>query len=336
MASGSALLPPGPAFLPAVSVIVPVYNGEADLPDLLDCLTAQTYPLNLVEYLLVDNGSVDRTRQVLQSFVAVTALSMQMLSQVQIQSSYAARNTGIEAATGEILVFTDADCRPQPDWLYQMVQPFADQTIGLVAGEIVALSGNSWLERYADRHATLSQKHTLAHAFCAYGQTANLAIRRVTLEQVGLFRPHLTTGGDADLCWRILQQSHWRIQWAEQAVVRHRHRSTLAELWSQWQRYGRSNRYLHELYGIDLTREMTPRDYLRRCVRWLLKEVPTAVSSSPQGLTEAIDRLMDTPLDLFCRRARAQGQRQSRLPDAARSIASLQFRSPQVSTRRLE
>lgn len=315
---------PAQVFLPTVSVIVPVYNGEADLPDLLNCLQAQTYPSNLVEYLLVDNGSADRTKQLLQSFIEATALNLRMLSQTQIQSSYAARNTGIEAATGEILVFTDADCRPQPDWLLQIVQPFANGTIGIVAGEIMALSGSSLLERYADRHETLSQKHTLAHPFCSYGQTANLAIRQVALAQVGLFRPHLTTGGDADLCWRILQQSHWRIQLAEQAIVRHRHRATLVDLCSQWRRYGRSNRYLHELHGINLTRDMTWRDYFHRSGRWLLKELPGAMLSQPQqGLTGMIDRIIDTPLDLLCRRARTQGQRQAKLPDAARSIAHL-------------
>lgn len=336
MLSGAANLQPVLTGLPTVSVIIPIYNGEADLPNLLHSLQAQTYALHLSEYLLVDNGSIDRTMQILQSFAAATSLKVQILSETQIQSSYAARNTGIQAATGEILVFTDADCRPQSDWLTQMIQPFANPIVGIVAGEIVALPGNSLLERYADRHATLSQKHTLAHAFCAYGQTANLAVRRITLEQVGLFRPYLTTGGDADICWRILQQSPWQIKFAEQAVVSHRHRSTLADLWSQWRRYGRSNRYLHELYGIGLTREMTLQDYLHRCARWLVKELPTALFSRSDGASGWVDRLVDTPLDLLCRQARTQGQRQAKLPDAAEQIGYLLQPSCQRSNRVLE
>jgi len=320
MVFGSAHLHSVTSNSPTVSVIIPIYNGEADLPDLLPALQSQTYALHLAEYLLVDNGSNDRTVQILQAFAAATSLNVQILSETQIQSSYAARNTGIRAATGAILVFTDADCRPQPNWLTQIVQPFADPTVGIVAGEVEALSGNSLLERYADRHATLSQKHTLAHSFCAYGQTANLAIRRVALEQVGGFRPYLTTGGDADICWRILQPSQWQIQFAELAVVSHRHRSTLADLWSQWQRYGRSNRYLHELYGIGLTREISLQEFLYLSGRWLLKEVPAVFFSSSNESSGWLDRLIDTPLDLFCRRARTQGQRQAKLPDAARQI----------------
>jgi glycosyltransferase involved in cell wall biosynthesis len=316
-------------FVPNVSVIVPIFNGETDVPDLIDCLHRQTYPIAQVEYVLVDNGSHDRTLQQLQTAAHSTALRLQIVTETTIQSSYAARNTGICAATGEILAFTDADCRPEPDWLLQLMQPFVDAKVGLTAGEIVALPGTSVLERYADRHETLSQKHTLTHSFRPYGQTANLAVRRLVLEQVGLFRPYLTTGGDADLCWRVLQSEQWQIQFAEQSIVRHRHRSTLGALYSQWQRYGCSNRYLYELHGVSLMQEMTLPNYLYRWSRWLLKEVPTtflAVPHLPSGSTPAdfvIDRLIDTPIDLLCRHARAQGQRQSKLPDAARQIACL-------------
>jgi glycosyltransferase involved in cell wall biosynthesis len=301
--------------LPQVSVIIPVYNGEADLPELLRCLQQQTYPV--ADYLLVDNGSRDRTPQIL----ATLQPPFYGLSEATIQSSYAARNVGIRAARGSILVFTDADCRPQPAWLAQLIQPFERPAIGIVAGEITALPGDSLLERYADRHATLSQTHTLSHSFCAYGQTANLAVRRLAFEQVGLFRPYLTTGGDADLCWRILRQTDWQIEFAPDAIVQHRHRATLAELQSQWQRYGRSNRYLHDLHGVELGKELTLTDWGYRWSRWLLKEVPRALLGKRNaGL---IDTLVDTPIALFCGRSRSTGQRHAQLPDAARTIVWL-------------
>lgn len=325
--------PSSQPFLPRISVIIPIYNGEADLPDLLNCLRSQTYPSHRVDYILVDNGSQDPTYSLLQTNSQTSSINIQALRETTIQSSYAARNTGICAAQGDILVFIDADCRPQADWLYQIVQPFVDPAVGIVAGEILALPGNSLLERYADRHATLSQKHTLAHPFRPYGQTANLAIRREIFDTVGLFRPYLTTGGDADLCWRILHHGNWQIQFAEQAIVRHRHRSTLAELRSQWRRYGRSNRYLHELHGIHLTREMSIRDYLYRGTRWLLKEVPMAFFK-PEKTSPAkiIDTLIDTPLDLICRHARAQGQRSTTLSEEAQKIVWLPQRTPEALT----
>lgn len=321
-----------PETWPQISVIIPIYNGEADLPDLLDCLDQQSYPAERVEYLLVDNNSTDQTAKLLSS-AAQDSPTIRSLSETAIQSAYAARNTGIRAAKGEILVFTDADCRPQSDWLRHLVQPFINaydtdtgselRPVGLVAGEVIALPGHSLLERYADRQAVLSQAHTLAHPFLPYGQTANLAVQRQILDQVGLFRPYLTTGGDADLCWRILQQGHWSIRLAEQAIVQHRHRATFSELRSQWRRYGRSNRYLHELHGISLTKEPSWQDWVYRWSRWLLKEMPLAfikVNVGKSGLSGWIDAMVETPLNLLCQQARAEGQRQAQLPHVAREI----------------
>ena len=278
------------SFLPKVSVVVPIYNGEADLPELINCLLSQTYPKD-------------------------SPITIHPLSENHIQSSYAARNIGIRAAVGEIVAFTDADCRPQPQWLEALIQPFVNSKIVIVAGEIAALPGKTLLEQHADRQETLSQKHTLAHSFCPYGQTANLAIRRIALEKAGLFRPHLTTGGDADICWRILQQNIGLLEFAPNAIVQHRHRATFQELKSQWWRYGKSNRYLHELHGVDLMREITLRECGYRLVRWLLKEVPRDIASKA-----AFIDLFNTPIGLFTARARAAGQRDAKLPENAKII----------------
>lgn len=313
-------------FLPKVSVIVPIYNGEADLPELIRCLQAQTYPADGVEYLIVDNASRDRTASLLQTAVeeaAGTGIILRALEEAQIQSSYAARNTGIRAAQGNILVFTDADCRPQPQWLENLIPPFADSSVGIVVGEITGLPGKTLLEEYADHHKVLSQQHTLDHPFCPYGQTANLAIRQQVLEQVGLFRPYLTTGGDADLCWRIQRETNWQLHFAPTAIVQHRHRSTLEEYRRQWQRYGRSNRYLHELYDVKLMRDITASECAYRLGRWLVKELPVNSMKAIARKASPID-LISTPINLYGAWARAAGQREAQLPEKAREIERLQ------------
>ena len=310
---------------PRVSVIVPIYNGEQDLPKLLNGLISQTYAADRVEFLLVDNGSSDRTPQLLAAAAADFAtrnLAFKILSETSIQSAYAARNTGIRAATGEILAFTDADCYPHSGWLSELVQPFTDPKVGLVAGEISALPGKNWLETYAERKAFMSQCHTLNHPFCPYGQTANLGIRVRSLHTVGLFRPYLTTGGDADICWRV-QEGGWKIQAAPKALVQHRHRQTLEALHSQWYRYGKSSRYLHELHGIDLTCPLPRRERNRSLLRWLLKDLPSAIASAIRRQESAIEAVI-VPLDIYCARARDLGQKESVLPEAAREKASFE------------
>ena len=344
----------------AVSVIIPIYNGESDLPDLLRSLYAQTYDRNSVEYLIIDNGSQDETWSALQQaeiHAQTDRFPLRILQESKIQGSYAARNQGICAAIAEILAFTDADCRPEPDWLTNLMQPFDVQpfdmqpldatlsinseanpncrtNLGWVAGEVSALPSKNWLERYADRADTLSQKHTLANPFSPYGQTANLAVRKVCFTEVGLFRPYLTTGGDADQCWRILRETDRNWQFAANAVVRHRHRSTLKELMSQWQRYGRSNRFLHDLHGIELMKLPKISYYAYRLTRWLLKELPIALVK--RNLLDALS----TPVGLLCLRSRWRGQLNATLPDSAREIPPLtvpqaEYGEPQISSKPL-
>jgi cellulose synthase/poly-beta-1,6-N-acetylglucosamine synthase-like glycosyltransferase len=310
------------SFLATVSVIVPIYNGEADVPNLIDCLLAQTYPAAQVEYLLVDNNSRDRTAAILQE-AAISAASvgvnMRYLMENKIQSSYAARNTGIRAASGDILAFTDADCSPLPQWVQHLVQPFADPSVGLVVGEVNALPGKTLLEKHAERQSILTQKDTLAHSFCPYGQTANIAVRRTVLAEVGLFRPYMTTGGDADFCWRIVRQTAWKLYFAETALVQHRHRATIEELRSQWRRYGRSNRYLHELYGVDLMRDITWKETVYRLSRWLLKELPSTSVQALKGQADFLD-MITSPINLYCAWNRSAGQRNAQLSEQAKMI----------------
>lgn len=307
---------------PTVSVIVPIYNGEEDLADLLDCLTQQTYPKEKTEYFLVDNNSSDRTPAILATAVEKAnreGLRFHHLTEKQIQSSYAARNAAIKASHGEILVFTDMDCRPYSNWVEEMVKPFSNSSIGLVAGELIALKGDSFLEQYAERVEMMNQKFLLEHPFCPYGQTANLAIRKSILEKVGLFRPYLTSGGDADICWRILRETDYKLEYAPKAIIQHRHRANFKSFRSQFRRYGSSNRYLHELHGVQLMRECTPQDLVYGVGRWLVKDLPKKSIKLLLGRADWID-VIRTPIDLIGFQARSIGQKEAKLPEQAKQI----------------
>ncbi|MEM9485757.1 MAG: glycosyltransferase, partial [Cyanobacteria bacterium P01_F01_bin.116] len=277
------------------------------------------------EYLLVDNGSRDRTPDILKDAVTqaqAAGLTLKHLSETDIQSAYAARNTGIRTATGEIFAFTDADCYPANTWLENLVQGFQDSAVGLCVGEITALPGNTWLERYAERKNIMSQQDTLNHPFCPYGQTANIAVRACAFEKIGLFRPHMTTGGDADICWRLQRDGGWQLQYAKTAIVQHHHRATLKELHKQWYRYGRSNRYLNQIHGVKLTRPLLAHEVRYSLARWFVKELPAGLLKLVIGKADLIDLAM-TPVGLYCFRARTLGQKESRLPENADEIVWL-------------
>lgn len=304
---------------PYFSVIIPVYNGEDEIHETIDCLLAQDYPSDRVEFLIVDNHSRDRTSEVIEGY-ACNYPNVVLLREDHIQSSYAARNTGIRQAKFDWLVFTDADCRPAPQWLRGLAEAVTDPEVTLVAGQICALTPQTWLERYAEYTETLAQKHTLAHPFCPYGQTANLAVRRDVFDRVGLFRPYLTTGGDADFCWRALRETDGRIVLAPTAIVYHRHRSTLEELRKQWYRYGVSTRYLHQLHGVAMYSLCGFGAIARRMVRWVVRDVPREMWRSLRGRGSFV-ALLSTPISLYTSYWRSRGQQEAQLPDEAREIA---------------
>jgi len=246
----------GPAH--RVSVVIPCHNWGANWPRLRDAIRSQTYP-HYAEYILVDNNSTDASVSLVAPDVVKLkseGLNVRLMHEDRIQSSYAARNTGIRSATADIVAFTDTDCVPEPDWLEQLVHGFRDPHLLLAAGKILAAPPTTILEDFADLFGILSARNAQEHSYLPFAQTANMAVRRVVFERIGLFRPHLQSGGDADFCWRFLHDHPGqRISYLEKAVIRHLHRRTWRELGEQFVKYGRGHYVLHKLHGVPLPRK---------------------------------------------------------------------------------
>jgi glycosyltransferase involved in cell wall biosynthesis len=105
---------------PRYSVIVPAYQAEGTIGACVRALNAQTLPRDRYEIIVVDDDSTDRTANVAREAGADRVLT------VPHGGPAAARNAGVDAARGEIVLFTDADCEPSPEWLERMVAPLAD------------------------------------------------------------------------------------------------------------------------------------------------------------------------------------------------------------------
>ena len=140
--------------LPFVSVVVPVRNGEETIGVCLRALLATDYPLDRREILVVDNGSTDRTAELIHPF------PVRRLWEPERGASNA-RNRGIRDSRGEIVAFIDADCGATKRWLREMVHCFEDDCVGGVAGEILAYPPRSPAERYMAVHHPYGQKRAL-------------------------------------------------------------------------------------------------------------------------------------------------------------------------------
>lgn len=126
------------ATLRSVSVVIAVRNGEKFLQDKLDSVLALNYPPELVEIIVVSDGSNDATDEIAASFVP----RIQFL-RLPRGGKGAAVNAGIAMARNEILVLTDVRQRLATDSVRNLVAVFGDPKVGVVSGELSILSGES-------------------------------------------------------------------------------------------------------------------------------------------------------------------------------------------------
>lgn len=210
-------------------MIVPVLNEAANLGAVLDALAGQS-DAGPFEVLVVDNGSTDGTPEL----AAAHPLGPRVLRE-PTRGPYAARNAGIAAARGEVLAFTDADCRPAPDWLARGREAI-DGGADLVGGAIIqeCLSGASVWARYDAATYLRQERYVRDQGFAA---TANLFVRRAMFEAVGPFRPELVASGDVELCQRAVAAGH-RLQYSAAARVGHQPRRTMRETWALHRKLG--------------------------------------------------------------------------------------------------
>ena len=266
---------------PTVSVIVPAYNAESTLKLCLDAIASLDYPSEHLEVFLVDNGSTDATVQIASQY------NVTILHELEVQSSYAARNKGILASKGELLAFTDSDCIVTTGWLKQLVRFWADSRFGCFAGEIEAYQPESLVEIFSDREGILQQRGTLECPYLPYPQTANAAYRRSVFDKIGLFVPEMTSGGDADLAWRMQKELGLKIKLVQEALVYHKHRTSIEGLYTQFKKYE---------YGKVFWKKHHP-DYEMASVEQRQKELHNRVEQHICELKNKLVSLMRNEVD---------------------------------------
>jgi glycosyltransferase involved in cell wall biosynthesis len=222
-----------------VSVIIPALNEGENLARNLPLVRHQLEPTD--ELIVIDNGSTDDT----------APISLKLGARVEqefVRGRSRARNAGIKVATGDILVFLDADCRPVPNWLTCMLRSFDDPNVGCVAGEIRLIYDSSELGAYLNSKRHLSQAVNFNHPFLPYGGSGNVAFRKKVLDVIGGFDEELYSGHDADICWRMQLETPYRIALAQDACVDHLQSLTLPALLRQKRRHAYGSVLLFKKY----------------------------------------------------------------------------------------
>ncbi|MBV9774606.1 MAG: glycosyltransferase [Gemmatimonadetes bacterium] len=220
---------------PRVSVVVCAYNAQDTLHDTLRALAALRYPD--FETIVVDDGSTDATPRIAAGYDC-------RLIRTPNRGLSAARNTGWQAATGEIVAYLDADAYPDPEWLTYLAMDFVAISHAGVGGPNVPPPGTS-LVADCVANAPGGPVHVLlADREAEHIPGCNMAFRRAALEAVGGFDPRFRVAGDdVDLCWR-LQDRGWTLGFAPAAMVWHHRRGTVRGYWRQQVGYGRAEAML--------------------------------------------------------------------------------------------
>ncbi len=210
---------------PFVSVIIPVFNDAHRLQICLEALGNQTYPENLYEVIVVDNGSDEAVEKIVGHFAQASVIVENR------PGSYAARNKGIALAGGEIIAFTDADCIPGTDWIKKGVfNILRHPNCGLVGGKIEVFFKNpqrlTSVELYESLRAFPQKKYIEKLHF---GATANMFTLKRVFDTVGLFNDKLTSGGDREWGQRVFYFGYKHV-YAENACVAHPARFSFRQL----------------------------------------------------------------------------------------------------------
>lgn len=239
-----------------VSVIVPVYNGEAVVGGCIESLLAQDYPKHRYEVIIVDNDSTDRTAEIIKRYPVKYVL------EDAIHTSYAARNAGARVAKGEALAFCDADQVSHPNWLTALVSRL-QPGYGGVAGPCVAQQAKGGVvSAYASADTELRWRRDRGQERdVEFAPTCNVLYRREVFERLGGFTAEAKSSGDVEFSRRVGKELGLRIRYVPAAIQYHRARASLGELLKHEARIG---------FGDEWLNRKRPGVFVRSCARVLL------------------------------------------------------------------
>lgn len=232
-------------FFPKISIVIPVRNRPDDLDRCLTSLEKIDYPAELLEIIVVDDGSDDVTPHVALQHQAT------LLCNPECRGASFSRNRGAEEADGDLICFLDSDCTADRMWLKRLVPLFRDSEVTAAGGSVSSQYDRTGLDRYEKACSSL---HMGDHSSSSrndgnffYLPSCNLAVRKTAFVAAGGFNRDMNVGEDVDLCWRLMDRGGV-LSYTPDAVVYHRHRNQLAAFARRRYQYGTSEPLLQSTH----------------------------------------------------------------------------------------
>ncbi len=221
---------------PFCSIVVPTYRRPGRLRDCLESLSRLEYPRDRFEVIVVDDGGGVPLAPVIDAFR--DRLDLTMVAQPR-SGPAGARNAGVARARGEVLVFTDDDCRPRPDWLRRLAARHSARPDEAVGGRTVNALPDNPYSAVAQLVIDVGYRQSNSGPDTArFFATNNLAVPAAGFREVGGFDPAFRTSEDRDFCSRWVA-SGLRMSFEPDAVVEHAHPLALGSFSRLHFEYGR-------------------------------------------------------------------------------------------------
>lgn len=206
-----------------ISVVVPAYNAADTVEGCIQALLSQTMPHDCYEIIVVDDGSLDRTAEVVACYAEA---GVRLVRQAN-QGAASARNTGASHAQGDLLLLTDSDCEPVPTWMEEFAGVFADPEVMGAKGTLLTrqrgLVPRFMQVEYEDRY-----DRYLGRERIDFIDTGSAAYRRDVFLENGGFDTAVRYVEDQELSFRLAEKGY-KLVFAPQAQVYHRHDRDLLE-----------------------------------------------------------------------------------------------------------
>lgn len=223
---------------PAISVVVCSYNGARTIRDTMDGLQRLVYPR--FEVIVVNDGSTDETPKIVSEYAGVRLFS------TENRGLSAARNTGWQNASGEIVAYIDDDAYPDPHWLQYLAYRFMTGDWVGVGGPNIAPPGDGPIAECVANSPGGPVHVLLSDIEAEHIPGCNMSFRRAALAAIdGFDARYRAAGDDVDLCWR-LQERGGAIGFHAGAMDWHHRRNSLRMYWRQQKGYGKAEALLEE------------------------------------------------------------------------------------------
>jgi glycosyltransferase involved in cell wall biosynthesis len=225
----------------SLSVVIPCRNEERVLAGQLSALAAQEYD-GPWEVIVVDNGSSDHTRSVAESFE--NRLPSLRVAVAERRGRQRACNVGASLATGDALLFVDADDEVAPGYLSAMAAALRLHQFVAARLDLDSLNAE-WIRR--SRPPVQVDSLPNRHLPTAVG--GSLGIRRGVFEALGGFEEDWDYAEDVEFCWRA-QLAGVTLHLVHDAVLQYRYRTRARDLYRQARGYGRGRVLLDRRYSV--------------------------------------------------------------------------------------